>query len=333
MAISAIEMRVGRRPSRPCAGCRIIKSAPLLKTLVTLLSGVAIAAQAQTPQFRASVHTVAIYATVRDANRRLLTDLTAADFQVLDNGRPTRTTSFSNDVVPITTVLLLDMSATMMPLYFQVQSAATAFVSDLMPNDRVRIGTMADEVSLSPLLTGDRDVLTRILREELWPGNSTPLWAGMQLSMESLAKESGRKVVLVVTDGDDFCMLHIQDSRDLGAVQRRQFDAERKSGCVPASKVRDTALDGEFMLYAVGLNGSGLSAELSEMIDATGGGAVQLQAGADIAAALEAVANELHHQYLIGIAPVADGKRHAIQVRVNRPGVSVQARKSYLVSQ
>jgi hypothetical protein len=43
------------------------------------------------------------------------------------------------------------------------------------------------------------------------------------------------------------------------------------------------------------------------------------------------VVEELHRQYLIGLAPAAiDNRVHKLNVKVKRPGMSVQARKNYL---
>jgi hypothetical protein len=45
------------------------------------------------------------------------------------------------------------------------------------------------------------------------------------------------------------------------------------------------------------------------------------------------VAEELHTQYVIGFTPeVMDGKLHALQVRVKRPGMSARTRKGYVAS-
>jgi hypothetical protein len=52
---------------------------------------------------------------------------------------------------------------------------------------------------------------------------------------------------------------------------------------------------------------------------------------ANAISALSEVADELHHQYLIGFSPTAmDAKLHKLEVKVKRGGMSVQARKSYL---
>src|SRR3954454_22963059 len=73
-----------------------------------LVIGLALSAQ-QLPDFKAGIQTVAIYATVRDRDGHLVTNLTKDDFQIFDNGRPLVIATFSNAVAPSTIALLLDM--------------------------------------------------------------------------------------------------------------------------------------------------------------------------------------------------------------------------------
>ena len=63
----------------------------------------------------------------------------------------------------------------------------------------------------------------------------------------------------------------------------------------------------------------------------SGGRATDLTRSDDLATALTAVADELHHQYLLGFTPVTfDGKAHTIDVSVKPAGLSVRARQAYL---
>ena len=80
-----------------------------------------------------TARTVALYVTVQDEDGRLVTGLERDAFVVRDNGRPVAITQFSNDVQPITMVLLVDMSASMAHRYRQARDALRsrieAFVS------------------------------------------------------------------------------------------------------------------------------------------------------------------------------------------------------------
>jgi Ca-activated chloride channel family protein len=179
----------------------------------------------------------------------------------------------------------------------------------------MRIGTFGDEIALSPLLTDDKKVLTRIAREELWPGGGTPLWNALYAAMGSLTAEPGRRVVLVLTDGMNSFGLSGWDG-DFGDVRTR------------------ATRDG-YMIYSIGMEGvyqdeSQLRNYL-ELIDDTGGGHFNVSQQDDLKATFARVADELRRQYLIGFAPVAlDGKEHTLEVRLKKPSLRARARRSYV---
>ena len=53
----------------------------------------------------------------------------------------------------------------------------------------------------------------------------------------------------------------------------------------------------------------------------------------DLAPTFTRVAQELRSQYLVGFAPAAlDNKVHKLELHVNKPGMTVRARKSYLAA-
>ena len=280
----------------------------ILSLVAVAFAAATLAAQAQTPRqgFRASVHTVPIYPLVSGADGRLVTDLTADDFIILDNGTPAEVSVFSSQSQPITAALLLDMSSSMDDHLARVRESATGFVRAIGPADRVRIGTFGSEIALSPLLTGDQAVLSRILREELWPGGSTPLWTALDAAMKSLANEPGRRTIVVVTDGVD-------------------------TSTASQTTVIDRAIGGLFMVYAIGLEGRGVGTKLVDLIGKTGGGHFNLKRADDLSAAFDRLTAELRHQYLVGFTPSPlDGRVHELEVRVNKPGVTVQAPKQFV---
>src|SRR5215212_7697512 len=96
--------------------------------IVWLSAGVVLAARQSQPQFGIANRTVAIYATVTGARGRLVPDLTREDFAVDDNGKRQTLTLFSNDIQPITIILLLDRSGSMKPNFELEERAAEAFV-------------------------------------------------------------------------------------------------------------------------------------------------------------------------------------------------------------
>lgn len=279
------------------------------------------AAPAHTPQFRARTRTVAVYATVQDRSGALVPDLARDQFQILDDGKPVEITTFSSEVVPVTAVLLLDMSHSMAPRYDSVRDAALHLVDELLPADRFRIGSFGREVAVSPRLTNDRQILRRVIDEELWPGGSTPIWRAAVAGMDSLAGEPGRRVILLVTDGV---------SRDDANCAPASTSAA--GPCTSPRDVNRQAQAGEFLIYGVGF--SALDPDVKNLAEDSGGGYVAIKGDANLKEAFRRVLDELHHQYVLGFTPAAlDGRTHKLEVRLTRPGLTARARKSYLADE
>ncbi|HUL74045.1 MAG TPA: VWA domain-containing protein [Vicinamibacterales bacterium] len=286
----------------------------LRTSLVMAAAGVALAAQSpQQPTFRSRVETVAIYATVTDRNGHLVPGLAKEDFEVREDGRPVNITLFSNEPQPATVAIMLDMSQSIGTKVLRTRDSTQRFIDALLPGDRVRIGTFGVEIGMSPVLTGDKDALTRILHEELWPGGGTPLWNALFAAMTSLEGETGRRVVLSLTDGED--------TTSLPGWPGTLDDVRRK------------AVDEDFMMYAIAMEGSGLERHIVDLSEATGGGHFEVKHDADLGETFAQVIDELRHQYLFGFVPkTLDQKQHALEVRVLRPGLKAKARRSYLAT-
>jgi Ca-activated chloride channel homolog len=285
----------------------------LIATIVVALTA---ALPAQQATFRSSSQTVAVYATVVDSDSHLVTDLEQEHFEIYDNGVLKPITTFKSDIQPITVVVMLDTSGSMTLDLDLLKRAAEQFVLRLLPGDKARIGSFNDKIIISPHFTEDRDELVRILHEDIQFGNPTFLWDAIDASMSALASQTGRRVVLVFTDGED-----------------------DKSQRVKYKDVLNRAVNEDFMIYAIGkqTNVQGHltnpDRSLPPLTAETGGGYYGLKAGADLNAAFTRVADELHRQYVLGFsADVLDGTLHKLDVRVKLPGMTVRARKGYLAS-
>ena len=93
------------------------------------------------PRFQAGVDLVSLDVCARDAAGRFLTDLTADDFLVLENGKPQRISFvMPSGAVPLTAILLIDRSASMYgPKMGRAVEAAAQFARRLGPDDRLEI--------------------------------------------------------------------------------------------------------------------------------------------------------------------------------------------------
>ena len=273
----------------------------------------------QEPQvFRAGAQTeVPIYATVVDANGRLVPSLEKGDFIVTDDGKPVELTQFSNASQPFTSVVMLDTSASMTNNLELLNRAAEQFLIRLMPTDRAQVGAFNDKIQLSGRFTNNRDELIGALND-LQFGNPTRLNDAIATSLDALEKLDGRRVVLVFTDGDD------------------------TSSKIGFKTVLERARDEEVMVYAIGLESEYLSdgrmqrtrpsRDLRRIADETGGGYFELKKSAELGSTFSRVAQELRSQYLLGFAPATlDNKLHKLDVR-SKAGHLVRARKSYIAT-
>jgi Ca-activated chloride channel family protein len=331
------------------------RSTALLAVLFLVSFGALSAApQPQQPSFTAGTRTVAVYATVTNAAGRLETDLAREDFRIDDDGKRQELTLFSNDVQPITVVMLLDRSGSMKPNFELEERAAEAFVSAMGPADKARIGSFAKRIQVDPdEFTADHATLLKILRNDLQDEGPTPLWNAVDTGIDKLLLEQGRRVVLVFTDGVDMPQNFSNHNKSLKDVTKR---AEEQNVMVYAIGLagQNGAPAGAFGGVpdpfgrsggggfggrgGGGSGGGGLQMEkpdegLPKIAAATGGGYFELTSARELAATFARVANELHHQYALGFTPEKlDGKMHDLTVRLSKPDLVARARKRYLAS-
>jgi Ca-activated chloride channel homolog len=304
--------------------------------------GALAAQQAPQPSFKSGTPIVAVYSTVTNAQGRLVPDLGRDDFTVDDNGKRQVLTLFANDIQPITVVMLLDRSSSMAPNFRLEQMAAEAFVASMGPQDKARIGSFSSRIQVDPLeFTSDHEALLKILRNDLQPEGPTPLWNAVDVGIDDLLLEPGRRVVLVFTDGVDAPMNFSGRNKSLKDVMRR---AEERDVMVYAIGLAGE--NGPPRGAFGGLGGRGLGGlggnrpqlerpdeGLPKIADATGGGYFELTSTADLVRTFTRVADELHHQYALGFAPEKlDGKMHELTVRLSRPDLRARARKRYLAT-
>lgn len=256
-----------------------------------------------------------VVTTVTDAERRLVPNLEQADFTILDNGKPQDVTVFQNEVTPFTAVVMLDTSASMTASLDLLNRAAEQFLIRLLPADRGQVGAFNDKIQFSGKFTNDRDDLIGALKD-LQFGNPTRLWDAVNESMAIMKGVTGRKVVLIFTDGDD------------------------TASKVGLGDVLDRARQEEFMIYAIGLESEYFNGQrqvrskpdrgLKKIAEETGGGYFELKKTDELGPTFSRVAQELHSQYTLGFSPaVLDGKEHKLEVRMKKPGLTARARKSY----
>jgi VWFA-related protein len=271
----------------------------------------------QQPTFKSGTRTVPVYASVFDADGRLVPNLEQGDFEIYDNGKKQAVTIFDNKPIPFSAALTLDSSISMeMNLPF-MQEAAVQFVIRLAPDDKCVVGFFNSKIDFSPELTNNRDSLMNYIRNNMTRGNSTRLWDGIDGAMDRLKDETTRRVVVALTDGADF------------------------GSAVKEGEVLERAQHEDVMVYTIGIesrfhNGerwtvSRPGGSFKRLASETGGGFFQLERSAELNSTFTRVIQELHSQYVLGFSPqVLDGKSHKLEVRLVKPGLKSRSRASYI---
>ncbi len=300
------------------------------------------APQQQEPTFRSGAATVAVYATVTDSAGRLVPDLVRDDFEIYDNGKRQPITLFESGQQPITVVMMLDRSGSMMGNFNLVRSAAEQFVTRLIPGDKARIGSFADRIQVDPrTFTSSQSEMIEILRTQLQEAGATPLWNAINVGITGLLHQDGRRVVLVFTDGMDRPMNSSSNNVSLKEAMKR-------------------AQQEDVMVYAIGLasrtgfggrgrrgyGGGGIGGRarprpeanrpdpgLEKIAAETGGGYFELTSTNDLSGTFARVADELHRQYALAfVPPKLDGKTHKIELRLRDRFLTARARKTYIAN-
>jgi Ca-activated chloride channel family protein len=331
--------------SSPPIGARVILLAGISALFLASLARVDHVAAGQAT-YKAANSTVAVYATVTGADGRLVPDLPREAFAIEDNGRPQDITLFANTIQPITAVVLLDRSGSMRANFRLVERAAARFVEALGPDDKARIGSFSNRIQLDPRdFTSDHGELLGILRSELQPEGPTPLWNAIYVGITALLHQKGRRVIVVFTDGVDSPERGLA-SNSLKDVMKRAEEEDvmvYAIGLAPGGAGRSVRRGAAGGRRSGRLNGFGGQANspapfvnqpdegLPRIAESTGGGYFELTSANDLAATFARVADELHHQYVLGFTPAAlDGRMHSLDVRVLGDGMKARARKSYL---
>jgi Ca-activated chloride channel homolog len=294
-----------------------------LAVVSLLLAAVALvrpAAQSQA-QFHSGTELVSVYATVQEKNGRLVPDLRQEDFSISDDGKDQPITFFSNEISPFSVVLLLDRSGSMIQHLPVIRDAAAAFVDQMLPDDKARIGSIGTRITIAPAqFTSSHEILRTVIGQSLG-GGSSPVWLSIDQSITALYGQPGRRVILILSDGHD-------EPSDNHPRTPFKSVAER----IPRSEV---------MVYAVGFSAVDLrdgntriehaDKRLRQLADISGGGYFELTDTADLKRLFTRVSEELHRQYWLGFEPKKrDGKVHEIRVKVKRPGMTARARQSYV---
>ena len=301
---------------------------------------------------------VTVPVTVMDHNGKYVPNLQRRDFHVFENGLEQRIAYFAAVDQPFTVVLLIDTSGSTHFKMEEIQNAAISFVNQLKDQDRVMIMSFDDSIRTLCEPTSDRDTLIQAIRRTR-TGGGTRLYDAVETVVQQKLKSiTGRKAVVLFTDGVDTTSRHASYKSTIKEVQ--ESDAAVYSVAYDTSHdVMGGGMPGGgggggviLNLPFPGTRGSGggypgsasgpptgdyrrADEYLHEIAFESGGEYHRGDTIVGLSSAFSAIADELRRQYSIGYYPAAGdaGQRRDIKVRVNQPGLVVKARDSYVYSE
>lgn len=283
-------------------------------------------ADSQQPIFRSGAERVTVGATVRDSRGRLITDLRAKDFEVLDGGQQRAISDFQAVAAPVSVAILFDISGSMRVGDRNVAArfAAHHIVSWLeVGRDEAALFTFDSRLHEVAPFTVDTRTLQGALGE-VDPFGATSLHDAIAATARQIGERSGRRrAVVVVTDGID--------------TASRMTPAE-VSGIASAIDVPVYIIATVMALDNPDLNGrADRVAETPRAVGTvqdlaiwTGGALFYASSPAETSRVSRLVVNELRHQYLIAFEPGAGYGWRPLEIRTPKKDYVVRARSGYL---
>ena len=292
-----------------------------------LQTGVAGAQDAQPPTatFKAGVDLVRITAIVRDHKGRLVQDLTARDFEIIDNGKSRPITEFRHDMGGVSVALLFDVSGSMEGQLGMAREAAKHVLSWLDARDEAAIFTFDTRLEeMMPFTEGIKTLPDAMAR--VTPFGATSLHDAIAETAKRVESRDGRRrAVVVLTDGND----------NASRLTPAQVSAIASEIDVPVYLFGIVAsIDNPTSEMATNsVAQSALGGPLADLATWTGGHAFVASTPAQRSAAARQIIDELRHQYLIAFESSGSPGWHPLVVRARQKDLIVRARGGYIAGQ
>jgi VWFA-related protein len=283
------------------------------------------------PVFSTDVKVVNVLATVRSKNGSLVGNLSQDDFLLSEEGRPQTIRYFARESnLALTVGLMVDTSASQRRVLDGERGASLRFLDQVVREgkDQVFIMQFDSVVQVRQALTSSvgrlEDALayvdtetTRQLRMQ--QGGGTLLYdAVARASDEIMRKQSGRKALIVLSDGVDF--------GSAGTAQDAVEAAERADTLIYSILYSDP---GAYGLFGGGHDGKSVLQRLS---NETGGSFFEVSKKQSLDQVFDVLQEELRNQYSLGYVsdkPATISEFRSIQLTAKQKGVAVQARHHY----
>jgi VWFA-related protein len=283
---------------------------------------------------RVDVDLVNIFFSVRNKQGAFVKDLAKEDFTVFEDGKEQEVRAFSRETnLPLTIGLLVDVSKSQETLIEAEKRAASEFFRKVLrPKDLAFLISFGSQAELLQDLTGSPRLLEQGLDQlrlstsvgGLHPGpvptankpKGTILYDTVYMAAKDvLAREVGRKVIVLITDGMDFGSHY--DLKD----------------AIAAAHKSDAIIYSIYYVDPRAYGGFGASdSDIKKMSEETGGRVFHVGRRTTLDDIFNQIQEEMRSQYALGYSssnPARDGGFRKVEIKPKEKDLKVQARKGY----
>lgn len=164
---------------------------------------------AQAPDISVNVDRKQLNFTVSDGKGKLITTLKKEDFRVFEDEKLQAITNFSSETnLPLTVSLIIDSSGSIRDKLRFEQEAATVFFHETLSRgkDKGSVWDFDTQAEVLQSFTDDADKLQDAIRK-IRSGGGTAMYDALYLAItdkeHGLSRQDGRKVIILIGDGDD----------------------------------------------------------------------------------------------------------------------------------
>ncbi|HMS39833.1 MAG TPA: VWA domain-containing protein [Pyrinomonadaceae bacterium] len=305
--------------------------------IIFIISGYVFSQNTDDEVIKVNTSLVTVPTKVTDRNDKSITDLKLEDFRLFENGVEQEIVAFEDSSAPFTIALLLDVSDSTRFKIFEIKAAALKFLENLKPKDRVMIFTFDQRLNLIADDTAEnlQKVQNSILLTQ--SGGGTSLYDSIETVIkEHLRKINRKKAMIIFTDGIDTTSNKSDFTNSLKIAQEAgvltfpiQYstleDADKFFGTSQVVTIKGEPLA---VAYKRGTQ------YLNFLAENTGGDFYFAESPENLSKTFAKIALQLSQIYNLSYYPDTEtksGKKRKIKVAVNRPKVSVQTRKVYVL--
>ncbi len=264
---------------------------------------------------------VKLYVLAEGSGRKLVLDLKADDFEVLDDGQPQRVTSYAaRSTEPLSLGILLETSRARL---YEPEPVAWQAYSNMLrkllgPGDQAFVATFAEKVTIRSPFTEDFRKLDDALHDAFTapPQGTAALYDAIDnLCDEPFAGLRGRKALLVIADSADDSSFHTE-VETLDRIQRAGLTVYFLLPWI------ERAYQPTF----------GAAQPAQFFANSTGGLFFVALGGKALLNDIDGIAAGLAYTYTLGYIPstgLGDGRFHTVKVKCRRRGVKIHATEGY----